>query len=612
LELDISSDPDTKKAIEDFYEDIHGVISAQHNTSAIYTDPDKSREFFRFHTTIDPRLMEAEREYFWFKSPSTELDAIDIATNKCEQKHPEQTCKNIKWKYSNFTNELRQILKKEMQNRWIDLSDVIDDKIEEKIRDKFWDMDEEKGLFDDEIPYLQHYADEYPDTYNLLLDEYNLSSLPRIDLFTRVMDENCTRPDDSFDIACYMKLREYIDEFADTISKYDGDKLRNRVFMNQLSEVLIPPIQYKDVEVNSNTAKNVARGYNTFLRIMDERDLQNLDNSFGVVCKDILLQSKCKSLMEQLTHLDIRANLLNIDEDMVRKDMFGKWKGTESLLERIRNNSEITLDDIENTNILIADEAKIEEACRNNPDSEICTEMEHYFENQKFLKPKKICHDIFGCDEYYYEKCHDITESETFRDDGVKMCARVDVDRINKIAHTSIVLHNKNNDEGTVGCIHVAVMELDNPEECVDVDRFVEHARTTENRPVSFDVLRPIERLYALNSTIEGWIDVGIENMFTVSYEGARPEDLPFGFNALMHSQMLAAITEVSPDSSQRIMQNILLHYAETEPEWLKTHLPAVMERYKTGLDYFRYLADEDPIFKKKIESVVGDVYKIQ
>src|SRR5271157_711010 len=131
--------------------------------------------------------------------------------------------------------------------------------------------------------------------------------------------------------------------------------------------------------------------------------------------------------------------------------------------------------------------------------------------------------------------------------------------------------------------------------------------------------LPPEEHFVALKSYVAALADAGIENLLG---RGNPPEwdgrDLglsqPFGFNAAMRSQVVAALRVVAPKATNIILRNVFAELANIAgPEWLRPRLPLLDGMYfhslmrRSSLPYFIWLAGlsapfaeflvEDPAF---------------
>ncbi len=164
---------------------------------------------------------------------------------------------------------------------------------------------------------------------------------------------------------------------------------------------------------------------------------------------------------------------------------------------------------------------------------------------------------------------------------NVKIGARVNV--VNGKPHNRIVF-KKGNEEAEVTCVHTAIRTIP-AQEALNLkngkyDLLKEFARTSEGRPLN---LPPEEHFVALKSYVQGIAEVGLSKMLITSYYSTdyNPQNLPFGFNSTMQSQVVACLTKVAPNAVQEIVEKMLYQLARCgNPNWFISRLSLLDDLY--------------------------------
>ena len=157
----------------------------------------------------------------------------------------------------------------------------------------------------------------------------------------------------------------------------------------------------------------------------------------------------------------------------------------------------------------------------------------------------------------------------------------------------------------SVDCVHTAVGEMPAGEALALSDhpaKAVEYARSTESRPVK---LSPEDHFAALKSYVAGIAEMGVGAMLRAGYAtGELGGAMPFGFNSLMQSQVLAALRQVAPLATQSLLRDLLLDLVEAGGvEWVLARYEVLDERYN-----IRTCLREDPALGEALwDAVKGE-----
>ncbi|OLS13778.1 MAG: hypothetical protein RBG13Loki_2603 [Promethearchaeota archaeon CR_4] len=196
-------------------------------------------------------------------------------------------------------------------------------------------------------------------------------------------------------------------------------------------------------------------------------------------------------------------------------------------------------------------------------------DVAYYLANFGFDPRQKVLLDEGG--SYYYEAELPLAKDVSLHEAGVSVAARVYV--TGKQVSNNIVFkyHGK---EGMVECVHTAICDV--PAGGINNISFekdiIERARSLEQAPASAPRLSPEDHFVSLRSYVAGIAEMGIVNVARASYlsEGDNPLTLPFGFNAMMQSQVFQALARLSPRASRRLALDHLLFLLESVPDaWL-------------------------------------------
>jgi len=585
--VDVSDDMKLSNATRDFRNDY-----AELTEPALDLAKDKQL-LNELPTNIpDDEINYAEELYAWLKHRDIHENGIGGAFKKCQKTYPRDICIKAREHIIKIDDDSYKELKEEMQSQDQVLEEIINDRISNSADDVFVDKNEDD--LDDAIARAE--------------DMVAGSSRRMVDILEELVDDKCYEsydieksdgtPPRMLNLPCYLNVRERLEYFINTVTPYEDNNLRVNVIKDMYHGKFLSSIEELK-QFSPDMIGKITRAYDIFLDYAPQYD--NIKYSVEHFCKSLMYKRKCEKILNHLGDKEFRHSQLDISEDIISDLIYNGWT-INSLLNRIRNNKILVVDDAENSEILEAEKDKIREVCEKSDNPEICDYIEHYLSQEEYIKPKKTCYDLPQCNIYKYEKCYPLIETPELIEDGVEVCAEVYVTRAEKRADTKILFRNKKGISSTVGCVHIAVGEYDDVEQCNTDEKLLEHAMSSELKPIEFDKLRPIERFYALNATLGEWLDIGLENMFTMGYEGGHPEDLPFGFNSMMHQQMMTSIAEVSPRTAEKFLKKILTNYAETEPEWLKSHMDAVLDRYHLRYEGLGKLMEKDIKFESKIK----------
>lgn len=209
---------------------------------------------------------------------------------------------------------------------------------------------------------------------------------------------------------------------------------------------------------------------------------------------------------------------------------------------------------------------------------------------------------------YRYEVGFPLKRDPLLDGAGVTIWARVDFST--NLFSDAVDVHNKlvfkrGSEESFVHCIHTAVnIEL---EEALKLSKLGwgaegDLARSTEIFPVE---LSPEEHFVSLRSYVSGIAEMGIKNALIATYHSDQinPYSLPFGFNALMHRQVVRALEELVPKIAIQICRDVVLYIAESvEPAWFLSRFELLNESYDLESILFT-----DPVAFEAITEVLGN-----
>jgi hypothetical protein len=207
-----------------------------------------------------------------------------------------------------------------------------------------------------------------------------------------------------------------------------------------------------------------------------------------------------------------------------------------------------------------------------------------------------------------FEKFYDLDNDPTLLHNDIQIGARVTVK--NGTPQNRIVFSSPYQEE-EVRCTHTVIAEY-TLEELPDEKEIVLNHLT----PSSLK-LPPEEHFFALNSYVQGIVKIGLQNIMIASYHSEKfnPETLPFGFNAMMHRQIIRCLTELCPEQAKLIIDNMFaeLNDAVSE-EWMESHYEFLEDMYNIGkinakvrLAELRQLKEEMySYFKEDYELVVN------
>ncbi|GAB4325032.1 MAG: hypothetical protein Kow0069_30940 [Promethearchaeota archaeon] len=165
--------------------------------------------------------------------------------------------------------------------------------------------------------------------------------------------------------------------------------------------------------------------------------------------------------------------------------------------------------------------------------------------------------------KYRYEAEFKLNSDPALASAGVRVVARVDASP--RSVKNRIAFRN-DRAEATVDCVHTAVLTLAAGSLPPSGEGIVELARSTEHAPVKL----PAEEHFAsLKSYVGGMSEVGLGNLFRLSYHGPGfgGRRQPFGFNALMQRQVVAALQSVDPVAAEAFFTGLVLELVATVPE---------------------------------------------
>lgn len=135
-----------------------------------------------------------------------------------------------------------------------------------------------------------------------------------------------------------------------------------------------------------------------------------------------------------------------------------------------------------------------------------------------------------------------------------------------------IVFRDKNSrKEAAVHCTHTVILEDVPLDGVLNDSNNIFPTKTSSKQPQ----IPPVEHYLALRSYVQAIAEIGIETMLhTASEYINEKESLPVGFNSFMQKQVLEALRQVAPQSSNEIRQCVLVSLLEiVNVEWLKPRI---------------------------------------
>lgn len=194
------------------------------------------------------------------------------------------------------------------------------------------------------------------------------------------------------------------------------------------------------------------------------------------------------------------------------------------------------------------------------------------------------------------------------------------VERIQKKQIQNKIIFIKGQKHASVDCVHTAINTLPLDEIPDDIlsgnldapETLKEFAESSEMRPVR---LSPKEHFKALVSYVSGIVEVGLVNCLRSSYYSSElnPESMPFGFNFMMHSQILNALSRLSPPSCVSIICEILFYLRDqTTPEWLESRFESLTNRYSFSKfwKYPAFVECAQACFPNNAGSIIANIFK--
>ena len=149
-----------------------------------------------------------------------------------------------------------------------------------------------------------------------------------------------------------------------------------------------------------------------------------------------------------------------------------------------------------------------------------------------------------------------------------------------------LYMHAPTYTEEFVDCVHTAIMNIPGDEKIVP-DQIEERVYTTEGRSIG-DTIPPWEHFLALRSYARGIVEIGLQEMITLSYHPTGDGEIdtiaersPVGFNAMMQSQIITAIRKIDPGACNHLVRNFVIDLAERSPvEWFTSRYNYLDSRY--------------------------------
>ncbi len=187
---------------------------------------------------------------------------------------------------------------------------------------------------------------------------------------------------------------------------------------------------------------------------------------------------------------------------------------------------------------------------------------------------------------FRYEKGFPLDADPELDNAGITIWARVDFQH-KKIQN--FIVFKRGDLEASVYCTHTVVFS-DSAEQILTFaeDLILETYRSKHEEeflrktrgPVT---LPPQEHFAALLTVVGAVAEVGLSNLILATYqsENFNPENIPFGFNAAMQSQVLRALRVVAPAETERILRKLLVQLAHNVPvEWIESRLGLLDDMY--------------------------------
>jgi len=440
---------------------------------------------------------------------------------------------------------------------------------------------EDHTIYDRELT-----PEEYEDRIAKAKKEFNDNLGFKEDLYSNIINRICMNNGTKeyniygdINIECYTTARKlYENEFNRIVNEPNI-----KVLKEDLTTYLI-----SEADITDSDPIVVAKKINK--RIADNGFYKRVEDVIKLKCeKRHPDMDYCeKRIISKLKNRRSRQQMLHFTPNDVKISTFVNWN-INDLINKIENNLDISIADVEHTDEFTDDDiVNLEEICKKNGDPDICNEIKWHVNEDQYLGIGKDCFNG-ECTKYTYEKCYPITENEGFIKDKVEICPNVWVDMDNKEIKNEIILQNKYGIVfPTVSCIHTAIDVL-TPEEFENFDKesekkILERAKSTENHPIEFEKVYPKQHFWSLNSMIEGWLDIGLTNMFESTYEGYTPEERTFGFNSLMESQLMASLMAASKEGAQTIVKSSLKRSMDTNPTWTRSHLPILFGKFNLDI----------------------------
>jgi len=553
---------------------------------------------------IDTEEIEkAEKLYQLLIHPELVKEGLDIAYLNCLDGYGDKgLCKKIKkdkkvrLRKSIFTTSGMTAKNDQMLNRInIDIEEAkhsfIDNEVSNIVENRHRYENKTEDIYDEMIQ-----EEEDQDVQDEAEKSLDWSAMR--DLYSDVINDRCIdNKTGKLRVDCYLFARDMMN----TDFKENEDRKNRQLVWSTI------PLVMASAKIKNTNARVVARRINQ--KLVDDKFYATIAGDVEQLCNKALSSYQCNRILPNLKKKRYRSVMLHVEPSDILTSAFLTWKSG-GLLQRIRDNSDITVADVEHTDELSnKDISDIRELC-DKVQSPICDELEWHIGEDQYLHLKKQKGD--SKTEYYYEKCYPLVESEEFIRDGVKICPKVQVDLSGPTIKNSIELRNNSGDSGIIDCIHTAVMDM-SAEQYENFGKegereIIEHVKSTEGRPIAFEKLYPKQHFFSLNSVVEGWLDAGLKNIFNATYEGYASNERPFGFNSLMESQMIKALTTVSKEGTKDIIKGIFRQAMKNDPQWASEHAPALFDKYD---DYISKLLNPDDIegnntFKNEVIDIFG------
>lgn len=183
----------------------------------------------------------------------------------------------------------------------------------------------------------------------------------------------------------------------------------------------------------------------------------------------------------------------------------------------------------------------------------------------------KICHGD-GCESYTLEKCIDLDAAvdPELATAGVRICAETHFSPGKRPSNK--IVFRRGETAGTIGCTHVAVMDV-TPGELNELVRSVQ-----DGGPEQFKMLGVVsterfpevqlsdeDHFFANMSTVQAWVEAGVMNLMAASFQSdeINPYTLGVGMDSRMQTQLLKALNATVPDLVDGVVAEAIEHVAK-------------------------------------------------